>query len=146
MIKIAELQDKDLVVSLAMKRVEELADQFLQAPKEEKIVLTYGEDAILVGMVFPTHLGYLATDVLWYVVPEKRGTGIAGELLDAFEFWAAKVGCSLISMTTLNPSSGKSFFEKRGYIAQELAYTKQLNNNTKKQISSDLQYEDNYGN
>lgn len=123
---IATIDNKEQILSLVTKRVDELIEEFTTAPKDEKIILIEEDKAILVGMTMPSRLGLLAVDVLWYVVPEERGNGLGSTLLDAFEYWAIKVGCDVISITTLNPSIGKEYFEQRDYKLIDLAYIKKL--------------------
>lgn len=141
MLKIATEEDIPVIKELAMKfanstsyadyvdeaKADFLIQEFLKADKSQKIVLLYDNIGILAGMVQPFFFGnvLVASEVLWWVEPDERGKKAGEELLNAFEFWAQKVGCKLITMVCLNDSVGK-YYEKRGYRLYENAYMKEL--------------------
>lgn len=128
MIKIATQEDHDQVLSLVQKRADEIFSDFMNSPQTEKIILVNDDDGILVGMCLSFGEYKLATDVLWFVDPVKRHEGMGSELLDAFEFWANRVGCNLIMITSLNPSGNKEYFEEKGYQLKSMAYVKYVEN------------------
>jgi GNAT superfamily N-acetyltransferase len=66
-----------------------------------------------------------ATEIGWYVSPDERGKEAGKQLLEAFEYWAQKVGCKYITMISLDDRVGK-FYEKKGYSLLERAYMKVL--------------------
>ena len=126
MLKLAEPEDKELFVKLCSQRVEEVFDEFMDSPREEKIILFNDDVGVFVGMAFNSSKGKIATDVLWWVKPEERGQNKGSELLDAFEFWARKVGCDVVVMSSLHAEVGKEYFEEKGYALKDVAYVKEL--------------------
>jgi GNAT superfamily N-acetyltransferase len=51
------------------------------------------------------------------VLPELRGTGVAGQLLSAIEGWLREQGCNRTTLdTTLPLTAAMHFYEKHGYI------------------------------
>lgn len=139
MIRIATTEDEELILRHILKFVattpyKDYVDEealknviniFLNSP--DKIILCHGEVGMLVGMAVPMIIGkgFIATELAWWVEPEARKNGIGLELIQAFEFWSKKIGCSLVSMSALDDQLGK-FYEKNGYALQERAYVKVL--------------------
>lgn len=126
MIRIATPENSDEVISLVSKRAKEIFDDFMSSRKEEKIIFLHEGGGMLVGIALPFSKGIIATDVLWFVDPDKRKNGIGGELLDVFEAWAKHIGANIVGMTSLNPYLGRQFFEARGYKFSELSYMKEI--------------------
>lgn len=124
---LAGIENIQECADLAYPRVIEVLNEFLNANKEEKIIIVEEGKGIFIGSTFMLGNQKISTDVLWYVKPEFRKDGIGTQLLDAFEFWSQKVGVNLITMTSLNPSIGKEYFEKKGYTLQGLAWHKEIN-------------------
>ena len=61
---------------------------------------------------------YVANDIAWFVVKEKRGTRVGLRLLDMFEDWATEKGASEVRIgysTDINPKAFNSLMQKRGY-------------------------------
>tara|TARA_R100000935_G_scaffold14567_2_gene29201 strand:+ start:142 stop:633 length:492 start_codon:yes stop_codon:yes gene_type:complete len=87
------------------------------------IVLAWDNDepvGVFVGNVASYYFGpdLVATDTIWYVVPEKRGTYIGIKLLSLFEDWARSKGAADIRIgqsSTIKPEVFESLLEKRGY-------------------------------
>jgi GNAT superfamily N-acetyltransferase len=51
------------------------------------------------------------------VLPELRGTGVAGQLLSAIETWLREQGCKRVTLnTTLPLQAAMRFYEKNGYV------------------------------
>lgn len=139
MLRIADIADYKLVEDMSFKFIEttgytdyydkdtisRLIEHILTSPNETNIILLHGEDGMLAGMTTPFVFGTqtVATEIGWWVEPDKRKSSIGSELLEAFEFWAKKVGASFVSMGSLDDSLGK-FYEKRGYKLYERAYMK----------------------
>ena len=139
MIRIATREDEELIYNHAMKFVEttpykdhisernirNMIELFTQS--DDKIILLYGDVGMIVGMAAPFIFGggYIATELAWWVDPEERKNGVGSELLSAFEYWANKIGCKMVSMSSLDDQVGK-FYEKNGYVLQERAYVKVL--------------------
>ena len=60
----------------------------------------------------------VAIDVIWYVMPEYRGTHVGLKLLEMFETWAKNKGAKEIRVgqsTNINPKVFNGILEKRGY-------------------------------
>ena len=69
----------------------------------------------------------VATELLWYVLPEHRGYGLA--LLEAFERHARQRGAKFVGMThlmSLQPEKLGAFYERCGYKCIEHHYMKEL--------------------
>lgn len=140
-LRIAGLYDIDLVANMAIKfaketeyknylnedKVRAFCQDFVLSDNAQKIVLLYEDVGLIAGAVTPCMFGDLlvATEVAWWVEPEHRKSNIGRELLDAFEFWGQRVGCKLITLSSLDESVGK-YYEKRGYRLQEHAYVKEI--------------------
>ena len=141
MLRLATKDDLELLVEMGRKfisstgyaayadetRMKELAEDFLTADPSQKIVLLYEDKGMLGGVVTPFLFGTvkIATEVVWWVDPDHRKSEIGMKLLEAFEFWAKKVGCGLISMVGLDDNLDK-FYVRNGYRLSERAYVKEL--------------------
>lgn len=142
MLKLASLEDIDLVMSMAMKfaestdlgkyadraSIEALTRQFLSSPPEERIIILHGEAGFIAGLVQPFMLGTvkLATELAWWVEPAYRKKKVGKELVEAFEFWAVNIArAKLISLACYDDEVGK-FYEKNGYRLFERAYMKEV--------------------
>jgi GNAT superfamily N-acetyltransferase len=140
-IRVATISDLDLVLDLGKKflnetnykqfgaedKLEQLAKYFLTSPASERIVFLYDDVGILGASVSPFIFGDMkvATDILWWVEPTRRGDNIGTELIKAYEYWAKTVGCRIAVMVSLDERVGK-FYEKNGYALYERAYMKEL--------------------
>ena len=75
----------------------------------------------------------VAVELFWYVHPFFRKLGIAQVMLDQFEVWASKFGCSSIKMTYVDtPESGNKmerFLTQKGYKKQNVVMIKNLKDN-----------------
>jgi GNAT superfamily N-acetyltransferase len=127
MLKVAETSDRDLIFDLVDLRIEELYQDFINADRQQKIILLNEDKGLMVAMCFQLGALKLATDVLWYVKPEHRHNSVGSELLEALEDWAKRVGCTHVSITSLDPTQGKEYFEERGYTFQGgMSYMKEI--------------------
>lgn len=93
-------------------------------------VLTFNENivgvisAMAVDSILSTDR--MAVEQTWWVDEEHRGR-YSLYLLEMLEHWAKAVGCSSLSMTSLEKNSAVSkIYEKRGYSLSELTYFKEL--------------------
>lgn len=96
----------------------------LTSPRTQSIIaLTDG--GMLAGTVskFPFGPHFIATEVAWWVDPDKRKSGIGSELLRYFEVWAGVVGCTFVTMGGLDDGLAE-YYEKMGYKLYERAYLK----------------------
>lgn len=108
--------------------ISNLINNLLSGKQNEMIILLEPGAGMLVGMSSPFVFGphFIASEIAWWVNPDKRDTGIGNELIQAFEYWAKNIaGCTLITLTSLDDSVGK-FYEKKGYKLHERAYMKEL--------------------
>lgn len=82
----------------------------------------------LVGQVAPHTFtnATVATEMMWYILPEHRGTMDALKVVAAFEKWAQSKGADAIIMAHLksSPEGIRGFYEKRGYNEIETHYLK----------------------
>lgn len=141
MLRIATIEDLDVCVEMGMKFAEaspyskytdkeyitNLITGILNASNEESIILLY-EDYGMIGaskVPFPFGPISVATEIAWWVDPEHRNKKVGKELKDAIEFWAQKVGCTIMTMITLDEKLG-AYYEKDGYTLAERAYIKEL--------------------
>jgi GNAT superfamily N-acetyltransferase len=84
--------------------------------------------AFIAGAATPFFLGLdtVATEIAWWVHPEHRLNGLGKYLMEAFEEWAKKVGCSMICLSSMDEETGEVYI-KRGYSLKEYSYLKVLN-------------------
>lgn len=98
----------------------------LAEDKETKEVI-----GLFVAMISLTSAGLepTATELLWWVAPEARKTRLSITLVNAFEFWAKKVGVTKLilgSMENEHAAAIDKFYTKRGYELTERTYYKEL--------------------
>lgn len=67
----------------------------------------------------------IAEETIWYVRPAYRGRGSLG-LVDAYEEWAAKIGCDQTVMTSLASHDVSSIYRRLGYRPAETHFLKDL--------------------
>lgn len=139
MLKIATLDDLPVLLEMGMKfasttackdymerdHIANVMHACITSP--DKVMLMHGEDAFLMGGVMPFQYGpYLtASELAWWVNEDKRKSTIGTELLEAFEFWAQKVGATFVHMVSLDDRVGK-YYERKGYKLLERAYIKEI--------------------
>lgn len=71
----------------------------------------------------------IATEIGWYVHPDHRHKGIARRLLDRYDDWAYREGCShSLTSAMLNESFDqvKVAYEKRGYKPVEMSFIREV--------------------
>jgi len=108
--------------------IENLIVGMLTGRQDEKIILLKPGIGMLAGIsspfIFGPHL--IASEIAWWIEPEKRGQKDGVELVEAFEYWAKfKAACAIITLTSLDDKVGK-FYESRGYKLHERAYMKEI--------------------
>jgi GNAT superfamily N-acetyltransferase len=88
-----------------------------------------------VGMVAGTAQEFLFSDdkiageLVWWVDPEYRRGSYGRDLHDAFEYWADKVGCKVITMALLEDQKADKvarLYERKGYRQAERAFIKTI--------------------
>jgi GNAT superfamily N-acetyltransferase len=110
---------------------------FALSPDTENvcILLLDGETYVgfLAAMVSAAHpLMYndpIATELIWWVLPEHRGAKQSTKLIDAYEEWARMVGCKRCSMTNLmNKYHDRldQLYQSKGFIPVEKSYMKEF--------------------
>ena len=75
----------------------------------------------------PNSGAMMACELFWYVLPEYRGDGMG--LLREYEAWAKESGCRYASVVHLMGEMAdvmKRVYERKGYIAREVHYTKEV--------------------
>jgi GNAT superfamily N-acetyltransferase len=117
------------------RRMYETIDQFLEGPKEERIVLLASNDKdepVAFAMAFLWQPIFsedkVAQEVGWYTRPLARKTSVPIRLLLAMEFWAKQCGASTFLSgysSGFNPKLTK-FYERRGYKLLEQVFFKEL--------------------
>jgi len=141
-VKIATLEDLPEIADMSMKfiattgyaffsdreTIERLIANLITGEQNEKIIIFQPGVGFLAGCATPFLFGphLLATEIAWWVEPDKRGSGAGAEFLSAFEYWAKeKAGCSMINMVCLDDGLSR-FYEDKGYKLYERAYMKVL--------------------
>lgn len=140
-LRIANINDLDEVVGMAMKflavtnykdyadeaSVRELGTSILSSDGSSAVCLIHKDGGMIAGVVTPFLFGKrrVASELGWWVEPDKRKSNVGKELLEGFEFWAKTVHCDLITMVSLDDELGK-FYEKCGYQLHERAYMKEI--------------------
>lgn len=140
-LRIATIDDIDLVYKLSLEfkettdrakyfddeKLKTICLSFLTASAEQKVVILYDDVGMIVGIKeeFPFGHDPMAVEVAWWVAPDKRKSKVGKELLDAFEFWAQKVGCKLICVSC-PPNTIGDYYSKRDYKAFNHEYYKEI--------------------
>lgn len=115
--------DEDSVAGLATGLIEN--DVFFVAEQEGALVGMVG--IMLVPFLFNRdHL--FATEIVWWVAPEVRGTSVAARLLDVIEAPCRDRGAARIQMVHMpnSPPQAAALYERMGYARSEISYTKEL--------------------
>lgn len=144
-LRIANVNDLDTVVQLCFKfqqespyrnlsynytKVKEVCLKMITGNKNEYIVLL-SPNGILAGLCTSPFLfsdTKVASELVWYVEPEYRGTE-GKHLHQAFEYWAKRVGCTLINMVLLEDENSErmnKIYKRKGYSPVERSYIKEL--------------------
>ncbi len=103
--------------------------------KDEGLVLVCEHDGVAVGglMAIISQPLFIvekqATEIAWWIDPDKRGARIALDLLGRFEAWAKANGCRSVvmhSMLHLKPEALERAYVRRGYALREKAFLKMI--------------------
>lgn len=73
----------------------------------------------------PFGAGRVAKETLWYISKKGRG-GSAIKMLKEYEKWALQQKCDIIAMASLCSNDVSKIYEKLGYSALEVHFTKAL--------------------
>jgi GNAT superfamily N-acetyltransferase len=137
--KIAELEDVDTILAMAMQFVratgyEKLSDeetiknlitQYVTSSSTDCIII-FDEFGFIAGRCtdFPFGPGKIASETAWWIDPDSRGQNRGQKLMQAFEYWAKVIAeANMISMTSLDKDVEK-IYKKNGYKLYERAYMK----------------------
>lgn len=96
------------------------------------IALLYDEQIVgLLGGVKHTpafSFNEIASEVIWYIKPEHRGSKLAIKMVKQFEEWANEQGAKYVSMVSQSNSDvdPSNLYERLGYKLSEKTYTKEL--------------------
>lgn len=140
--KIATLEDFDEILDMAMKfmsktgyteysdeeTISQLIRNILTGKQNEMIILLKPGVGFIAGMCSPFVFGprLIASEIAWWIEPDKRKEGAGAELVEAFEYWAKNIaGCAMVTMSGLDDDIG-DFYIKKGYKLYERAYMKDL--------------------
>ncbi|OLP44161.1 GNAT family N-acetyltransferase [Rhizobium oryziradicis] len=82
---------------------------------------------VLMASVYdhPFGAGLMAKETVWYIAPHARGRG-GPAMLDAYEAWAVKLGCTSIGMAALASNDVSKLYQRRGYAAVETHFIKSI--------------------
>jgi GNAT superfamily N-acetyltransferase len=116
-------------------KVVELIDSFLTGDRTQKIIILGLKDQEPVGMIagvvnemlFSHDL--IASELMWWVEPEHRGSRLSIQLLDAYEEWARRVGAKVVQLSSVNTDHADKLdrlYRHRDYNLVERGYIKGL--------------------
>jgi GNAT superfamily N-acetyltransferase len=115
-------------------KVEVLIEKLLTDGQHISIILLANDDTHgTVGILAATtgeilfNREKLAQEILWWIDPEHRKSRHGLELLKAYEYWAHKIGCTAIQMSSLYDPARHTLdklYTKRGFTQTEQAYIK----------------------
>lgn len=97
------------------------------------LVSVDGDDVVgvLIAYVFEPMYSKskIACEVLWHLLPEYRKGRRGVDMMNAFEYWAKLLGCSVAQYgwMTSSPARMEQLYEKRGLKLVEKMYFKELN-------------------
>lgn len=80
----------------------------------------------LVALTHPFSGELFGDELVWWVEPTQRGTGVGPHLLDMAEAWARSKGLAFLKMVAPAGSDIGTFYVRMGYRAIETAYSKPL--------------------
>lgn len=140
-LKIASNEDVETIVKMGMEflattefaqyssedHVRDLVVRLVNAPATEAIAFV-ADGGMILGLISRSPFGpyKVATEIGWWVDPDKRKSGLGKELLSAFEYWATVNQCKGITMISLDDKLGK-WYESQNYKLREHVYMKEIN-------------------
>lgn len=116
-------------------KVERLVNELIKAPLSKSTVILAEKEGEIVGLLAGSvseqlfNNDKIASEIMWWVEPEHRRSRISLELLNAFEYWAKAVGCTVASMVMIETEQAEAvhkLYTKRGYRTTEKAYIKDI--------------------
>jgi GNAT superfamily N-acetyltransferase len=118
-------------LGLDSTRIHELVDSFVSADPHEKITILWLDNDKPVGVLAAAaeknlfNHSRIACEVVWWLKPEYRRGRVAVKMLDAYEYWATRVGCQSAIVVDLLGNLD-TFYKRRGYERRETSYLKVL--------------------
>lgn len=121
-------------IPLNVDSLRNLVSGLIKSDRNQSIILV-DEEQDFRGFIAATKTPFLVTgamvanEMFWYVKPEYRGTRVGLTLMDAFEFWAKRVGCTHCQLTTSQTEYAdklNKLYQRRGYHIAEHVYLKEI--------------------
>jgi len=123
------------IISVDTNKIAKVIRGILDGDKSQSIIILYLKDEVPVGMIIgsasETNISFdkMAHELIWWIEPEHRGGRAAIELFQAFEFWAKKVGCTLVQVSLVETEHApkvEKIYSRFGYRQTERAFFKEL--------------------
>lgn len=148
-LKIATIDDLDQVVPMCeafvkespyhknrydLEKIKKTAEHLLTQPKETAIVILAQHETdtvgFLVGIITEELFSNsrIAAELVYWVAPDwRKGFSYGRDLLDAYEFWARKIGATYITLGSLSTNPRiDTLYKRRGYNKTEHSFVKEL--------------------
>lgn len=121
-------------VALEESKAFDLIATFIEKPVDRIMILAMDGDkpvGFIAAVASETLLtrDKLAHEMAWWMEPEYRKSRVALELVQAYEFWAKKVGCKLIQMSTVETDQVEKiskYYSRKGYRLIERSFLKEI--------------------
>lgn len=110
----------------------DLFDQYLLGDKTNLVVILAVEHGVPFGMIVGAANMNLfsrqkvATELVWWVDEEFRGSRLSLRLIQAYEDWATRVGASMVQVAHLDGLDLSRVYKKWGYRPAEHSHIKDL--------------------
>jgi GNAT superfamily N-acetyltransferase len=113
-------------------KVRTIFDKYLLSPTEVIVILGCKDGQVIATLVgtlsqlffSPTNV---AGEIIWWVDPEYRRTGIGFKMHEAFEFWSKQVGADVLQcVQTEETTALVKFYTGNGYHLAESIYVKDI--------------------
>jgi GNAT superfamily N-acetyltransferase len=148
MLRIAKIEDKEVIKELLNKFIEDspyknfplkeevfskYIELFLEDASGGRVCILDEEDGEVVAVGAVEVVPWLFTELMIarelavYVTPKYRKKGIGKDIIAAIEFWASKVGCQFVQLSTLRKDCDK-LYKELGYEITESIYLKSVGN------------------
>jgi GNAT superfamily N-acetyltransferase len=120
-------------VEIDKEKMEELISDILEGDGTKSIIILGVVDDKPVAMMAASEMllnrQFIAQEVIFWVEPEHRGSRLALKLMEAYEFWAKKVGCSFTQMSLVETEQAQKIarlYERKGYAPIERGFLKRV--------------------
>lgn len=115
------------------KAVAKLEEALIASPAQQIVLISHVDDVpvgTLVAYAFEPVFSSekIAVEVLWYLDEEYRKGRRGIEMMEAYEYWAKMVGCSVVQYGWLvsSPVNMPKLYERTGAELSEQVYYKRL--------------------